>query len=52
MGKVDVVEELAEVLGCKMGCLSITYLRLPLSSSFKAHMVCNSVMRMERTLAS
>ena len=43
MGSVPNVEELGSVLGCKVAELPMTYLGLPLGSSFKNPSIWNGI---------
>ena len=53
MGSVTDVEDLAGVLGCKVAELPMTYLGLPLGSSFKDKSIWNGIIeKMEQCLAS
>ena len=52
VGDVPGVEALAAILRCKVAQLPITYLGLPLDSTFKAKAIWNGVLeKMERHLA-
>ena len=51
-GRVPIMEELADILGCKMGLLPSKYLGLPLGSTFKSTTMWDLVEeRMQRKLA-
>jgi hypothetical protein len=53
IGKVDDVESLAHILGCRIGSLPMTYLGMPLGASFKSLSIWNGVIeKVERRLAS
>jgi hypothetical protein len=52
IGEVEDVEGLAQLLGCRVASLPMTYLGLPLRASFKAVSIWNGVIeKMERWLA-
>ena len=52
VGRVPIMEELADILGCKMGLLPSKYLGLPLGSTFKSTTMWDLVEeRMQRKLA-
>jgi hypothetical protein len=52
MGNVPNIEEVREILGCKLTLLPMKYLGLPLGASFKDHTIWNSVLeKVERRLA-
>jgi len=47
------VESLAHILGCRIGSLLMTYLGMPLGTSFKSISIWNGVIeKVERKLAS
>lgn len=48
VGEIEVLEELARVLCCKVGSLRMNYLGMPLGSSFKAQLVWNAVVEQWR----
>ena len=51
-GRVPIMEELVDILGCKMGLLPSKYLGLPLGSTFKSTTMWDLVEeRMQRKLA-
>jgi hypothetical protein len=53
IGKVEDVESLAHILGCRIGSLPMTYLGMPLGASFKSISIWNGVIeKVERRLAS
>jgi hypothetical protein len=53
IGKVEDVESLAYILGCRIGSLPMTYLGMPLGASFNSISICNGVIeKVERRLAS
>ena len=43
VGNISNVENLADELGCKVGCLPSTYLRLPLGARFRSTVVWDGV---------
>jgi hypothetical protein len=52
VGEVPLLEELADILGCKTSTLPMKYLGLPLGASFKSKNIWNPIVeRMERRLA-
>ena len=52
IGEVPNVHVLAEILGCRIGSLPMTYLGLPLGASQKSSIVWNPILeRIERNLA-
>ena len=44
VGEVDNLDELADVLGCKIGVSSMTYLGMPLGASYKSSSIWNPVL--------
>jgi len=53
IGKVEDVESLTHILGCRIGSLPMTYLGMPLGASFKSISIWNGVIeKVERRLAS
>jgi hypothetical protein len=53
IGEVGDVESLAQILGCRIGSLPMTYLGLPLGASFRSRSIWNGVIeKVERRLAS
>jgi hypothetical protein len=52
IGEVEDVERLANLLGCRVASLPMTYLGLPLGASYKSTSIWNGVIeKMERRLA-
>uniref|UniRef100_A0A2N9IUI4 Reverse transcriptase domain-containing protein n=1 Tax=Fagus sylvatica TaxID=28930 RepID=A0A2N9IUI4_FAGSY len=52
VGEVPLLEELADILGCKTSTLPMKYLGLPLGASFKSKNIWNPIVeKMERRLA-
>ena len=52
IGEVPNVHVLAEILGCRIGSLPMTYLGMPLGASHKSPIVWNSILeKIERKLA-
>jgi hypothetical protein len=52
IGEVEDVERLANLLGCQVASLPMTYLGLPLVASYKSTSIWNGVIeKMERRLA-
>ena len=52
VGKVPNLEDLAQILGCKIASLPMKYLGLPLGASFKAKSIWNPIIEcMEKRLA-
>ena len=52
IGEVNDVHALAEILGCRVGTLPMTYLGMPLGASHKAPSIWNPVLeKIERKLA-
>jgi hypothetical protein len=52
IGGVEDVERLANLLGCRVASLPMTYLGLPLGASYKSNSIWNGVIeKMERRLA-
>jgi hypothetical protein len=52
IGDVEDVEGLAQLLGCRVASLPMTYMGLPLTASYKATSIWNGVIeKMERQLA-
>ena len=44
IGKVNNVHALAEILGCRVGALPMTYLGMPLGASHKSPSICNPIL--------
>jgi hypothetical protein len=52
IGEIEDVKGLAQLLGCRVAFLPMTYLGLPLGASYKAVSIWNGVIeKMERRLA-
>jgi hypothetical protein len=52
VGEVPLLEELADILGCKTSTLPMKYLGLPLGASFKLKNIWNPIVeKLERRLA-
>jgi hypothetical protein len=52
VGEVEDVEELTNILGCRVSSLPMKYLGLPLGASYKATSIWNDIIeKMERWLA-
>ena len=51
VGNVPNMEELAEVLGCKVGVLPTTYLGLPLGAPYKSSRIWKGVEEFQKRLA-
>ena len=52
MGDVPNIEDIREILGCKLALLPMKYLGLPLGANFKEKTIWNSVLeKVERKLA-
>ena len=52
MGDVPNIEDIREILGCKLALLPMKYLGLPLGANFKENTIWNSVLeKVERRLA-
>ena len=52
IGEVNNVHALAEILGCRIGTLPMTYLGMPLGASYKSPTIWNPILeRIEQKLA-
>ena len=51
-GEVNNLDELADVLGCKIWVLPMTYLGMPLGASYKSSSIWNPILeKLEKRLA-